>query len=108
MSWPASRSVRTAAPGKFSSARKRMSGCAWKNLLGTQHVTGVRQAGKNVFMSNCRVVDQDVRFAPSVSQQSYHELHRQACTPNDRLAGQDVWIEDNGRVLRVHLGRLSY
>lgn len=80
-----------------------MSGC--EGPLGTQRVMGVRPAGKNIFMPDCRVVDQDVRFAPSASQQSDHELHRQTCTSNNRLAGQDVWIEDNERMLCVHFGR---
>jgi hypothetical protein len=49
----------TAVPGKFSSARKRISGCAGEDLFGTQRVTRICETGHDVVVSYSRVPDQD-------------------------------------------------
>src|SRR5712691_5291263 len=88
MSCPAAASATTAAPGKFSFARKRISGRAREYLLGTQRVACISQARDDVVMCDTRVVREYLRFVPPVGHQSDHELDSEPCAADDRLASQ--------------------
>src|SRR5437868_14268196 len=68
ISCPAASRAATAAPGKFSLARKRMSGCAWEYLLRTQRIARIRKAGDDVVVSRARLMNQNLYVAPSVRQ----------------------------------------
>ena len=87
-SCPACTRASTAAPGKFSSARKRMSGCG-ENLLGIQQVSRVGQARRNIFPRQTGIVGKDVRLVPTIRHQANYKLDRQSCATNNRLSGQD-------------------
>src|SRR5882672_2246943 len=67
-SLPAASSAATAAPGKFSLARKRMSGRARVYLLSTQHVARVGKTRDDVIVRDIRVVGEDIRLAPTIRQ----------------------------------------
>src|SRR5207245_2906973 len=95
MSCPAAASAATAAPGKFSFARKRMSRCAWEYLLGTQCVACVGQARDDVVMRDAGVVSQYLGLVPAVGHQSDHELDGEARAADDRLASQHARVERN-------------
>src|SRR5713101_3729148 len=99
MSCPAAASATTAAPGKFSFARKRISGRAREYLLGTQRVARIGQARNDVVMRHIGVVCQDLGFVPSVGHQSDHELDGKARAADDRLASQHFRVERNARML---------
>ena len=83
-SCPAAASAVTVVPGKFSLARKRMSGCAGEDLLGTQCITRVRKTGNDVVVSYSGVIRHDVGLVPSVGHQSDHEFDRE---PVPRMTG---------------------
>jgi hypothetical protein len=55
----ASRAV-IAAPGKFSLARKRISGCAREYLLRAQRVARISEARDDVVVRDARVIPQDL------------------------------------------------
>src|SRR3954452_13964730 len=74
-SCPARTRASTAAPGKFSSARKRMSHCG-KNLLGVQQVASVVQASRDVFPGQAGIIRKNVGFDIFVGPQADYKLNR--------------------------------
>src|SRR5713226_7960295 len=94
-SCPAAMSAVTAVPGKFSLARKRISGRAGEDLFGTQRVTRICEAGDDVVVSYSGVIRHDVGFLPSVGHQSDHEFDRKPGPADDGLAGQHGRVERN-------------
>src|SRR5712691_3622151 len=85
MSCPAAASALTAAPGKFSFARKRISRCAREYLFGTQCVACIGQARDDVVMRDTWIVGQYLGFVPTVGHQSDHELDGEARAADDWL-----------------------
>src|ERR1700726_325491 len=94
-SYSAAMSAATALLGKFSLARKRISGCAGEDLFGAQRVTRICEAGHDVVVSYSGVIRHDVGFLPSVGHQSDHEFDRKPGPADDRLAGQHGRVERN-------------
>src|SRR5882762_6236544 len=92
----------TAAPGKFSLARKRISSCARKYLFRAQHIAGIGETGGNVFMRDARIIRQDLGLAPSVGHQSDHEFDRQPSTLDDWLADKHLGIHRNAGMTWQH------
>ena len=74
-SCPAASRAAITAPGKFLSARKRMSGCAWKYSFGTQGITRVGQTRNDIIVGQTRIVRQNVGFAQPIGHQANHEFH---------------------------------
>src|SRR5215813_6048845 len=101
-SCPATRRAVTAAPGKFSLERERISGCAAKYFLRTQRVAGIGKASDEVVVHDPWVIGQNIAFAPTVGHQADHELDRKPGAVDDGLAGEHVRIECNARMLGHH------
>src|SRR3954447_13828752 len=53
-------------------------------------------------MSSCKagIIAQNIRLAPAVGQQADHEFEGKPCPADDRLAGEDLRVECDARVLR--------
>jgi len=93
MSCPADRSRATAAPGKFSLARSRISGGAWEDLLRAQQIPRVSKARDYVVMGNAGVVGEDVGFTPSIGHQADYELQGKPRATDHRLAGEYLRVQ---------------
>src|SRR4029077_14831203 len=74
-SWPADRSVDTAAPGKFSLARRRISCGAGKYPFRTQGVSRVGETGNYVLVVFSGRVGEEISFAPTFGHQADDEFH---------------------------------
>src|SRR6266404_1042365 len=98
-SCPAASRAVTAAPGKFSLARKRISGCVREYPLRAQYIARIGKTRDDVIVSNPRVIPEDVGLAPSVGHQPDHEFDRQPCPTDDRFAEEHVGGERNARML---------
>lgn len=98
-SCPAASRAVTAAPGKFSLARKRISGCVREYPLRAQYIARIGKTRDDVIVSNPRVIPEDIGLAPSVGHQPDREFDRQPCPTDDRLADEHVGGERNARML---------
>src|ERR1700730_16912656 len=107
-SWPADRSVDTAAPGKFSLARNRISCCAGEYLFRSQGIPRVGKTRDYVLVGYSGIVGEDIGFAPSLGHQADDEFHREPRPAHDGLAGQDLRIERDARGLGSHVGVTSF
>jgi hypothetical protein len=107
MSCPATSRAATAAPGKFSSARKRISSCARKYPFGTQSVARIRQASDDIIMGQARITLQNIGLGPAVRHQTDYELHGEPCSTNDRLADEHLSVEHDAWMI-CHDGLVPY
>src|SRR4029450_5389086 len=89
-SCPAASRTVTAAPGKFSLARKRLSGCAREYLLRAQRIARIGKTRNDVVVGNPWVIPEDIGLAPSVGHQPDHEFDRQPCPADDRFVDEHV------------------
>jgi hypothetical protein len=62
-SWPAASRAVTAALGKFSLARKRISGCAREYLLRAQGIARIGKTRDDVVVGHPRVIPEDIGLA---------------------------------------------
>src|SRR5882757_5271986 len=104
-SCPAASRAVTAAPGKFSLARKRILGRAREYFLRAQRIACVGKTSDDVVVGNTWVIPEDIGLAPSVGHQADHEFDRNPRPADDRFAGEHVGGERNARMLRH--GRLA-
>src|SRR6266436_6535483 len=98
-SCPAASRAVTAAPGKFSFARKRISGCAREYFLRAQRIARIGKTRDDIVVSNPRVIPEDIGLAPSICHQPDHEFDRQPCPTDDRFADEHVGGERDTRML---------
>ncbi len=66
-SWPAASRTSTAARGKFSLARKRISGSAGVYFFRTQDIPRISEARGNVCAANAGIVVQNIGFGPALA-----------------------------------------
>src|SRR5262249_53462218 len=101
-SCPAAPRDAMAAAGKFSSARKRMSGCGWVHLFRAQQIARIGEASHDVLMAKIRVVVLYLPLGPPVGEQPDDELDRKPRATHDGLAGEHVRIEHDAEMGRRH------
>jgi len=89
-SWSAANSASTAAPGKFSSARNRISGCARGYSLRAQGVARRGEACEDIVMLNAGIILQDVGLVPTIRHEADHKLDGQPRAADDRLSGENL------------------
>src|SRR5262249_34885532 len=73
-SCPAASGAVTAAPGKFSLARKRISGCAREYLSRAERIARIGKTRDDIVVGNTRVIPEDIGLAPSVRHQADDEF----------------------------------
>src|SRR5215470_11918916 len=74
---PAALRAATAAPGKFSFARKRISGGRREYLLRSQRIPRVGETGHDIVVGDARIICQDISLAPPIGHQTDYELDSQ-------------------------------
>jgi hypothetical protein len=100
-SCPARTRASTAAPGKFSSARKRMLRRG-ENLLRMQQIARVAQASRDVFPRQAGIICKNIGLVPAIGHQANDKLDRQPRTANNRLSGQNGRVKYDMIMRRCH------
>lgn len=73
--------------------KKLFHGGSWVSFL--SHMNNIHQIRLNIFMGPARIVPEDLRSSPVMSQQVDNELYCKACTFDNRLACKDCGIDND-------------
>jgi hypothetical protein len=99
-SFPAALSAVTAAPGKFSFARNRMSGRAGLHLLRAQCIACIGKTRDNVIVRDIWVMSENISLGPAIREQTDHKFHRKSGPTDHRLPSEHVGRHRNARMIR--------
>jgi len=78
------------------------SGFGRVDFLGLKQVTSISEAGPDIGLREARVAGHDLLRRPALSEESDNVLNGNSCPSDDRLAGQNLRIENDPTVAPPH------